>query len=77
MTIENRICATCAHWQPFHPGGHSVGPDDARQLGLCSGVGQEREGHTHGLDMAQVEDLSGCAGLRTAPNFGCLLWEAR
>jgi hypothetical protein len=68
-------CATCKHWQPFRPGPHPIAPrgPDSRGLGLCAGIGQEDESHTIGLDKAQLTDLSGCAGLRTAADFGCTL----
>ena len=70
-------CATCKSWQAFRPGVGVRANADERRLGLCGKIGQENEGHAEALDMAQVTDLSGCAGFRTAAEFGCVLHEPK
>ena len=65
--------------------GRHVDTTDATErnrLGLCGKILSRREFDAHEAgEQAQetkalVEDLSDCCGLRTAADFGCILWVA-
>lgn len=84
-------CKDCKHWTPFDPKGRgeSWRPAVVNKLGLCGQVKRaeeyegehwhedEAENHPVVETLALVEDLSGCCALRTAAEFGCVLWELR
>jgi hypothetical protein len=83
-------CATCSHWRPFDPNGtekYTDGTVKASRLGLCGKVTGVRSFErwdedgdppcTYVETTAAVEDLSDCCALRTAAEFGCVLWEAK
>ena len=86
-------CATCAHWTPFDPKEATpeaiawANEDDPqrerrathyliKRMGLCDLAGNHH-GEIVPETLAIADDLSSCAGLRTAPEFGCVMHEPR
>ena len=76
-------CASCKHWTAFEQldriSDATATGVDRRALGLCRAIGQERYevSDDPSAALAQVEDLSDEATLRTAADFGCVLWAVR
>jgi hypothetical protein len=83
-------CETCRHWQAFDQKERSSEPwhpTAINRLGLCGQVKEASEyeavdwkdnpadNHPAIETLALVEDMSNNAALRTAANFGCVLWE--
>jgi hypothetical protein len=66
--------------------GYHLDARAANRLGLCGKIddhtryGFWKNKTTYVVDdvlLAVTEDLSGCSGLRTAAEFGCVLFEAK
>lgn len=72
-------CCNCKFWIPFNSNPPHITSPDKYHLGICTAIGQPGDNKEidKNLELAQVEDMSGCAGMRTAANFGCILYQAK
>lgn len=82
-------CKDCRHWTAFvSKRADPQDPIEKNSLGLCGKVVSRRQFDGEWDDekrrpipaketLALVEDLSDACGLRTAAEFGCVLWEPR
>jgi hypothetical protein len=72
-------CVECRFWHPFGGSSRRVGSDlaDRQKLGACGRISDAFDADRKATHLALVEDMSGCCGLRTDADFGCVLWEAK
>lgn len=68
--MSDPTCKTCKHWVAHTPG-YSV-PQDWRQ---CERIRQSDERQSGDTAVTFDPDVN-ASGLLTAPDFGCVLWEA-
>lgn len=62
-------CKDCKHWNPKPR-------YEGEPFGACERIGSD-SGHVQTEGMAFIDAMSGCDGLRTAADFGCVLWEGK
>jgi hypothetical protein len=73
----NIRCGACRHWESFELMHASQLRGTLKQRGLCARIGQPHEGDAEDNGLAELTDLSGCAGLRTDAEFSCVLFEVK
>ena len=77
---EYQFCEYCLNPEEREPGDECLNNPECRGLGTCGGALHARHCHDDGagplLSQVEVSDASVYgATLRTAPTFGCLLYE--
>lgn len=76
--VQNRCCKNCKHWRSFMGDDPtSFGGADLLKLGFCAAITDGLDVEPNEGQLALTEDPSGCSGLRTAAEFGCVLFEAK